>query len=133
LTTIIGGILIPALVGLNVTGTASIPVRWTVFGLGLVVATAATTESFFHYGDRWAHFRRTAELLKSEGWQFLQLSGPYASDATHAAAYPRFVATVEAVVQRDVEVFFTNVVARQDQKQEAALAIANGFTVESGR
>jgi hypothetical protein len=115
LLTIVGGVVIPALVGLNVTGPASERIRWTVFGLGLLVALAAAIEGFFHYSDRWPHHRRTAELLKSEGWQFFQLSGQYADAATHAGAYPRFAAQVEALIQRDVEIYFTAVVAEQPQ------------------
>jgi uncharacterized protein DUF4231 len=118
LITIIGGVIIPALVGLNVAGTASEGVRWAVFGLGLVVALAASIEGFFQYSERWPHYRRLAELLKSEGWQFFQLSGPYADAADHASAYPRFAAHVEAIIRHDVEVFFTAVVAEKTQQQD---------------
>lgn len=119
LITITGGVIIPALVGLNVTGTVSQAVRWSVFGLGLVVALAASIEGFFHYGDRWPHYRRLAELLKSEGWQFFQLTGPYAGAGSYAAAYPSFAARVEEIIQRDVEVFFTSVVTGKTQQQGA--------------
>jgi hypothetical protein len=118
LITITGGVIIPALIGLNVTGTASEGIRWAVFGLGLVVALAAAIEGFFHYSDRWPHYRRLAELLKSEGWQFFQLSGQYAGAASHAAAYPQFAAHVEAIIQRDVEVFFTAVIAGQAKQED---------------
>jgi hypothetical protein len=116
LITITGGVIIPALVGLNVAGTASEGIRWTVFGLGLVVALAASIEGFFHYSDRWPHYRRLAELLKSEGWQFFQLSGQYADAANHADAYPQFAARAEVIIQRDVEVFFTAVMPGQAQQ-----------------
>jgi hypothetical protein len=118
LITIVGGVIIPALVGLNVSGEVSERIQWTVFGLGLVVALAAAIEGFFHFSDRWPHYRRTAELLKSEGWQFFQLSGPYAGAGSHVGAYPRFAAQVEALIQRDVDVYFTAVVAEQDQQQD---------------
>jgi hypothetical protein len=118
LITIVGGVIIPALVGLNVSGVASQRIRWTVFGLGLVVALAAAIEGFFHFSDRWPHYRRTAELLKSEGWQFFQLSGPYAGSGDHAGVYPLFAAQVEALIQRDVDVYFTAVVAERDQQQD---------------
>lgn len=118
LLTIVGGVIIPALVGLNVSGEASERIRWTVFGLGLVVALAAAIEGFFHFSDRWPHYRRIAELLKSEGWQFFQLSGPYAGSGGHAGAYPLFAAQVEALIQRDVDVYFTAVVAERNQQQD---------------
>jgi hypothetical protein len=118
LITIVGGVIIPALVGLNISGDASERIRWSVFGLGLVVALAAAIEGFFHFSDRWPHYRRTAELLKSEGWQFFQLSGPYASADSHTSAYPQFAAQVEALIQRDVDVYFTAVVAEPTQQQD---------------
>jgi hypothetical protein len=118
LITIVGGVMIPALVGLNISGEASERIRWTVFGLGLVVALAAAIEGFFHFSDRWPHYRRTAELLKSEGWQFFQLSGPYAGAGGHAGAYPLFAAQVEVLIQGDVDVYFTAVVAERNQQQD---------------
>ena len=116
LITIVGGVIIPALVGLNVSGDVSERIRWTAFGLGLLVALAAAIEGFFHFSDRWPHYRRTAELLKSEGWQFLQLSGLYAGAGNHTGAYPLFAAQVEALIQRDVDVYFTAVVAEPNQR-----------------
>ncbi len=119
LITITGGVIIPALVGLNVAGTVSQAIRWSVFGLGLVVALAAAIEGFFHYGDRWPHYRRLAELLKSEGWQFFQLTGTYADAGDHTAACPRFAARVEEVIQHDVGTFFSTVVAGKTQQHDA--------------
>ena len=42
-----------------------------------MVAITASVEGFFHFGDRWRHYRVNAELLKSEGWQYLTGSGGY--------------------------------------------------------
>ena len=67
----------PALVSLNLDGHGASFVRWAAFTVSLMVALAVAIEEFFHYGDRWRHFRRTAEWLKIEGWQFLQLNGDY--------------------------------------------------------
>jgi Protein of unknown function (DUF4231) len=65
LTAIVGGVTIPALIGLNVSGKVSLGVRWSAFGLGLLVALATAVDEFFHLGEQWRHYRRTAELLKS--------------------------------------------------------------------
>jgi hypothetical protein len=118
LTTIVGGVLVPALVGLNVSGPTSQVIRWTVFAIGLVVALAAAIEGFYRFGDRWSHYRRATELLKSEGWQFLQLSGQYGAYRRHADAFPRFVSQVEALIQDDVDAYFTTVVAEPQAPQQ---------------
>jgi hypothetical protein len=48
---LVGGVMIPALVGLSINGADS-PLEWTVFGLGLVVALSTAIESLFRFGDR---------------------------------------------------------------------------------
>ena len=102
LITILGGVAIPALVGLEINSNETEEyVRWLTFGLGLLVAAAAALEEFFRYGERWRHYRHHAELLKAEGWAFLQLVGPaYATFATHAVAFRTFVSRVEEAMHK---------------------------------
>lgn len=78
------------------------------FIVSLVVAMSAAVEEFFRYGERWRHYRWMTESLKSEGWQFLQLSGGYANQ-THIQAYPVFAARVEALSSEEVESYITQV------------------------
>jgi hypothetical protein len=121
LTAIIGGIIIPILVGLNINDpTVNRAVRWTTVGLGGVVAVTAAVEEFFHYGERWRHYRRSAESLKTQAWQFFQLAGPYAPYKTHADAFGSFASEVEEVIQRDVEIYATSLtkVKQEEGKQE---------------
>jgi len=111
LIAIIGGVTIPALVSLNISdGPVSAYIRWTTFGLSLLVAISVAVEGFFNYGERWRHYRRTVEGLKREGWQFFQLSGPYRSCQNHAEAYPVFAGRMENMFQQEVEVYVTEVV-----------------------
>ena len=71
LITIAGGVLVAALVGLNVRRESVTPaLAWVTFALSLTVALAAALDGFFHYGDRWRNYRRSAESLKSQGWLF---------------------------------------------------------------
>ncbi len=81
-TTIVGGVILPALVGLNfqLAKENEILRTWfpyVPFVLSQVIAVSAAAEEFFRYGDRWREYRQLSEDLKAEGWQFLQLSGPY--------------------------------------------------------
>lgn len=118
LVTIIGGVTVPALVSLNVRNKDVVStLAWVTFGVSLAVALAAAVEGFFRYGDRWRHYRRATEVLKSLGWQFLELTGPYSDWKTHENAYPAFAAQVEALIQQDVDVFITQV-ARDVKSQE---------------
>ncbi len=119
LTTIIGGVLVPILISLNFNNQrAAEIVRWLSISLGGVVAISSSVEEFFHYGERWQHYRRTAESLKIQGWQFSQLSGLYQSSNSHKDAFPLFVAQVEDILQRDVEVYMTQVVQEKKEDKE---------------
>ncbi len=122
--TIIGSVTIPALVSLNLTGTVADYVHWLTFGISLLVAVSSAVEGFFRFGDRWRHYRETAEMQKIEGWQFLQLSGPYRRFNTHLDAYHTFASRVEEIIRRDVAVYVAQVTQErkdkdQDQQEEA--------------
>jgi hypothetical protein len=82
LTTIVGGVILPALVGINFQlGRDNAFFRtwfpYLPFALSQVIAVSAAAEEFFRYGDRWRDYRKMSEDLKAEGWQYLQLTGPY--------------------------------------------------------
>jgi hypothetical protein len=145
--TIIGGVLVPALISLStiptnatVSTNNSVAIGSTasqglfrlpansqqVFALAAFfisqgVAISAAVEQFFNYGERWRNYRRSAELLKSQGWQFFQLSGAYAAFAkgsSHCEAFPIFAAHVEEIIRSDVEIFVTQVIEERKQKQD---------------
>jgi hypothetical protein len=124
LIAIIGGVIVPALVGLNLTGNqfAATSIQGTTFGLSMVVALSVATEEFFHFGERWRHYRSTAERLKIEGWQFFQLAGPYQDfkdrKEAHKEAYSLFATRTESIHQQEVDVYITEVV-KEKKKEEA--------------
>ncbi|MBD0389928.1 MAG: DUF4231 domain-containing protein [Nostoc sp. C3-bin3] len=63
ITTIVGGIILPALVSLNINSTLQVNDRvknviiWSTFSLSQIVAISAAIEEFFHYGERWRHYQ----------------------------------------------------------------------------
>jgi hypothetical protein len=111
LMAIIGGVVVPALVSLNLQGGL---VGWVTFAVSLAVAISLAVDSFFRWGERWLHYRRMAELLKSEGWLFFQLAGPY--EGSHAAAYAEFAKRVEAIIAADIDAFVAQM-SRDKSKQ----------------
>lgn len=110
MATIVGGVIIPALVSLNISGKVGDGLRWLSFGVSQLVAISAAAEEFLRYGDRWHQYRNTAEGLKIEGWQFFQLTGPYQTLPNHSAAYTTFADRVETIIKKDVEVYITETV-----------------------
>ncbi|MGZ8782900.1 MAG: DUF4231 domain-containing protein [Gaiellaceae bacterium] len=101
--------LIPALVALDL-GTLG---RTITVVLGVVVAAALTVEHFLNSGQRWRHYRGSVELLKCEGWLYLQRAGSYASYPTLEAAFPDFVTRVEGLMRSEVQEYVSTVVAEQ--------------------
>lgn len=119
LTTIIGGVLVPILVSINFNNQKTEEaVRWITITLSGVVAVSSAVDEFFHHGERWHHYRRTVESLKIQGWQYSQLSGVYRGSESHKQAFPVFVTQVEDILQRDVEVYMTQVVQEKKEDKE---------------
>jgi len=119
LIAIVGGVIVPALVGLKIGEQGVCPwIQWITFFLSLIVAISVAVEEFFHYGERWRHYRRAAECLKTEGWQFFQLAGPYQQSQTHGQAFPDFAAQVEKICRQEVDVFITEVSKEKKEKKE---------------
>lgn len=85
---------------------------FAAFAVSQVVAICAAIDQFFKYGDRWRHYRRSVELLKSDGWQFFQLTGPYATYAKkggHEEAFALFANQVENIIRSDVEGYISQI------------------------
>jgi Protein of unknown function (DUF4231) len=117
LTTIVGAVVVPALVALNTLdgwpGDAAQIGSWIV---SLVVAVSAAVEGFFQFGQRWRNYRSTAERLKTEGWLYLELAGPYAAPGgSHNDMYRTFVSRVEELVQKDVDAYITEVATEKQR------------------
>ncbi|MEL6554873.1 MAG: DUF4231 domain-containing protein [Cyanobacteria bacterium J06621_11] len=110
LITIIGGTLVPAMVGFNgFQGGNDSRIQslaaYAAFGISQTVAISAAIEEFFAHGKKYRNYRNTAEHLKIEGWQFFQLAGPYRQFTSHEAAYVSFAQRVEQYMQQDVQGF----------------------------
>jgi len=115
LTTVIGAVVVPGLVGLDaVGGTIETVSRIATWLVSLVVAISAAVEQFFHFGERWHHYRETTERLKAEGWLYFQLAGPYAGGSDgHSGAYPLFAQRVEEILKSDVSAYVSVVTAER--------------------
>jgi len=120
LTAIIGGLIVPALVGLNAfTGIVGDVVYWMIFVLSLMVSISTGLEEFIKYGDRWRHYRAIVEELKIVGWHYFQLAGNFKDYNNHKTAYVTFVNTVEELIQKEVQVFVSNVTKEEKRDEQA--------------
>lgn len=138
LTTILGGVILPALVGINFqVGRSNTLFRvwfpYLTFGLSQIIAVSAALEEFCRFGDRWRQYRQMAEDLKAEGWQYLQLSATYKA-TTHEAAFPTFANRVESIIKNDVQAYLSELVRQQEkQEQECAKALETAQSTSRDR
>ena len=102
--------LVPALVALDF-GTVG---RTITVVLGVIVAAATAVEHFLTSGQRWRHYRGSVELMKSEGWLYLELAGPYANLGSLEAAFPTFVRRVETLMRDEVKEYVTTIVVERE-------------------
>lgn len=128
LLTIIAGVIVPALVSVNLNYNA-LRLReifgWPAFGLSQIVAISAAVEELFHYGESYRRYRNSAESMKIEGWQFFQLCGPYSSAKNYAEAYATFASNVETIIQKDVEGYVSQMSQAEAQLQAKTQAMVN--------
>jgi hypothetical protein len=122
LTSIIGGVTIPTLLAIYLVNAVDPTWRWVTLAISVLVALTASVEEFFHYGERWRHYRRMAEWLKIEGWKFFQMTEPYNVYKSHTEAYTVFANQVEAILQQDVEGYVSGVVQQSNEKSNEKLA-----------
>lgn len=123
LSCILGGVTIPALVSLTAGGKIIPWVHSVTVILSLIVAVSAAVEEFFHFGERWRHYRSLAEHLKGEGWSFFQLSGIYGRYDSHADAYLEFAGRIEEALQKEVAVY----IAKMTKAKESEESHSNVF------
>ncbi len=118
---VIGGALIPALVGLReMKALESYAWQFAVASIfvSLVIAVCAGLDSLFGYGDIWREKRTAAEVIKSEGFSFLQLSGKYKDYKAHVDAYQVFAASVEDLILKEIKDYIVAVSVKPEWKLE---------------
>ena len=117
----VGSLIVPALLSIQYTETggtsssvsdpASFAYRiyWATWVISLLVTTCNGILSIFKIDKKYYFLHTTLEQLKSEGWQFLQLSGHYSgfhtpeSKPTHQNQFVFFCHFVEKIKMKQVE------------------------------
>ena len=112
---VIGGALIPALVALRelkLFADADLVFAVGSIVVSLVIAICAGLESLFGFGDIWREKRNAAEVIKCEGFSFLQLTGKYGFN-THVDAYKTFASNVEDLILSEIREYMVAVSPKQ--------------------
>jgi hypothetical protein len=119
---IVGGVLIPPLVAVQTSRDSQSWAHAAAIVLSVLVAGSVGLDELFRWGDRWRHYRRTAELLKIEGWLFIEGGGRYKGQQRrhdfHERFFSLFASKVEDLVRHDVEVYLSRIVQDNQEDKE---------------
>ena len=133
MTTIIGGVIVPALITSTTSINDSAWLGLVVIIISQAVAISAAIEEFFKYGDKHTQYRQTAEKMKSEAWQFFQLSGAYRDFKTHKKAYVDFAQAVENIIQDDLHNYLARIVWEKEKEEEEKSNVSSKTVVSLDR
>ena len=100
MTAAVGGVIVASMSSAEVLGDPAAAVKWILLGTSLAVGVSLAVDGFLNLGERWRHYRRSVEALKSQGWRFVQRTGAYAGLADADAARA-FAATVEDLIDEE--------------------------------
>ena len=104
-----GSILLPAILSLGQMDPAKLPKHfdqityWSSWTISLMVTASNGFLQLFSLDKNYFEYALTTEQLKTEGWQFFQLSGKYEDDETHKEAYKAFSKSIENIKRKQVE------------------------------
>lgn len=114
----VGSLIVPALLSIQYTDTKntntdpatfSFQIYWTTWVVSLLVTIANGVLTLFKIDKKYYFLHTTLEHLRSEGWQFLELSGRYSGfytpneAPTHTNQFLYFCHMVEKIKMHQVE------------------------------
>jgi len=80
---------------------------WSTWSISLTVTVCNGFLQLFSLDKNYFEYALTSEQLKTEGWQFLQLSGKYDEYVDHKEAYRPFCKSIELIKRKQVEKEFS--------------------------
>jgi hypothetical protein len=111
----VGSLIVPALLSIQYTGTtpgannASFEIYWATWVISLLVTTSNGVVNMFKIDKKYYFLHTTYEHLRSEGWQYLELSGKYSGfyspheKSTHENQFIFFCHSVEKIKMKQIE------------------------------
>jgi hypothetical protein len=113
----VGSLLVPALLSVQYsdstfinTKSIEVQVYWVTWGISLLVTISNGILTLFKIDKKYYFLHTTFEQLKSEGWQYLELTGRYSGilnkhkrRPTHANQFLYFCYAIEKIKMKQVE------------------------------
>jgi hypothetical protein len=104
-----GSILLPAILSMGQMDPTKLPKNfenvsyWTSWSISLMVTACNGFLQLFSLDKNYFEYAITTEQLKTEGWQYFQLSGKYEEYEDHKEAYKPFCKGIENIKRKQVE------------------------------
>ena len=104
-----GSILLPAVLSLGQMDPAKLPKNfdnisyWCSWTISLAVTASNGFLQLFSLDKNYFEYAITTEQLKTEGWQYFQLSGKYEDYDDHEEGYRPFCKSIENIKRKQVE------------------------------
>ena len=108
-----GSILLPAILSLGQMDPAKLPKHfdqwtyWASWTISLMVTASNGFLQLFSLDKNYFEYALTTEQLKTEGWQYFQLSGKYEDCESHQEGYKSFSKSIENIKRKQVEKEFS--------------------------
>lgn len=128
----VGSLIVPALMSIQYM-TAENQLYWITWVISLLVTMSNGLLTFFKVDKKYLYLHTNAERLKSEGWQYTQLSGRYSGfhtpgrAPTHTNQFIFFCHAIEKIRMREVEDEYNRIqdpnVSTSPAKQEPIVPI----------
>ncbi len=132
----VGSLIVPALLSIQYTdaspssqssNTMSYQIYWVTWVISLLVTTFNGVQNIFKFEKKYYFLHTTIERLRSEGWQYIELSGRYSGfytpdeTPTHENQFVFFCAAVEKIKMHQVEEEYWKINETQTDAQKASL------------
>ena len=110
ITMTVGSLAVPALLSIQHSADTSNYMYWITWGISLAVTASNGITTLFKLDKRFFTLHATAERLRSETWQYIQLSGRYSGHhghhhhkPTHTNQYVYYCTQVEKINMKRID------------------------------
>ena len=129
----VGSLIVPALLSIQYTEAApasqatyslTYQIYWVTWVISLLVTTFNGIQNIFKFEKKYYFLHTTMEQLRSEGWQYIELSGKYSGFYTpndppsHENQFVYFCASIEKIKMHQVEEEYWKINESQQDAQK---------------
>ena len=139
-TVTIGSILLPAILSVGQMDPEKLPdnfddfMYWASWIISLSVTACNGFVQLFSLDKNYYTYSMVTEQLKTEGWQYFQLSGKYRESEDHIESFKPFCYSIENIKKKQIEIEFSGGKAgdkkKFDIKKELGKELSDKYKTE---